>query len=497
MPSVLSPISPSDFNELVRNFGADIPLKRLFQLAMVRGCKTIVHIDGFEDEEYLAEYESLYKHLFKEYPDKADCLYFFSSEFSLADLAHISDFESSYLGCVILRPFPSQKVAKAIIAPQEDQNNPKRSFVLCQGEFKQEVLGCEMAVKGFPFIQQDSHVGTCAHAALAMVALYLATEAGAKAMSMPEIVEITSDISRRGREISAGLGIEQISEVIKAMDRSPLVYEFRIDDERARRFPPERVIYRYIESGIPIILGIPTAKSGHALTIVGHSFDPDMWWPMAEKPYYSQGSSEELYSCSTAWIDNFIVHDDNFGPYSTIQTTLLHAMAIQGFLWVVIPLPKGIYLKGEDAESYAYEMISSVLQLMPKDAIERAVDAKTAAWFNRLTEAHGNQELVLRTFLIESDELVNNYAAPNLRGFYGNMTFPKKVWLTEISTPELFCQFRLRLGEIVMDPTAMRAFGHMFLSIHLPGLAITRDTVSEAWTVFTLQDDYPTEHVIR
>lgn len=486
--------SAASLFELTDMFGSDAPIKRIFQIVLSQGCRSVLVESRYKDEIYKSEYDSFYSKLFKKYSSKTQRLHFFSAEISDKDIAKIGDFQAQYLGFCVLRPFETQKVSNAVIKPIEDQNCPKRFFILCKKDFPVEILINDkntqrLTIKGFPFTQQDGQLCCCSHAALAAVDKFLSS----KPRSVSEIAEYAALVPGIRRDVpTGGLDSVQISYVLKKMGYVPLIYQYGTDIHSP--FPPERVIYHYMESGIPIILGIPTESSGHALIILGHSFEPDMWWALAQTNYYRRRPSGGPYHCSTTWIQNFIINDDNFGPYLTIPKEFIWAKASEALL-IVVPLPPNVNIQGEDAEIYAHRMLSDKIIL--KWMKETARKDKTNSRLSQIFLQHQqNEDLVLRTCLISADEFKNNYPPAHLREFYSKIKMPEKIGVTEISIPELFCQSRLRVGEIIMDSTAGR-IGHSFLVIHLPGVIVVRDVNTERWNYFPVHADEPSGHMIR
>jgi hypothetical protein len=484
--------------ELTEEFGSDKPLKRIFQTVLSQDCKTILVEYDYEDPDYKNEYESFYKKLFKTYCDKTERLHFFACDLKQADVAKLSRFQSKYIGFCVLRPFQSQKVVNSIIKPVEDRNQPKRSFILCKKDFTVEIKVTnkntqKLRIKGFPFIQQDGQLGCCAHASLATIDHFLASDYGRAPYFVSEILEAAAQVPDIRRAVpTTGLTALQISQALKQMGYVPLIYQY--GEGIQTPFPPERVIYHYMESEIPIMLGIPTETGGHALTIIGHSFEPDVWWALAQIEYYQRRPSGGPYHCSTTWIQNFIVQDDNFGPYLTVPREFIWAKANESIL-IVVPLPKGVNIQGEDAELYAYRMLSDKLIL--KWMSETGKKERSTKWCEIFLEHLTNEDLVLRTCLLDSKRFKEHYPALHLRDFYQKLAMPDKVWVTEISIPELFCQSRLRLGEIIIDSTSSMKFAHSFISVHLPGIIVTRNVNTEKWEYYPLRGDEPFPHIMR
>jgi len=352
----------------------------------------------------------------------------------------------------------------------------------------------KLTISGFPFIQQDGQLGCCAHASLTTIDHFLAPEYGREPYFVGEILEKAAQVPDIRRAVpTTGLTALQISQALKQMGYVPLIYQYGEGIPSA--FPPERVIYHYMESQIPIMVGTRTEASGHALTLIGHSFEPDMWWALAQSEYYRRRPSGGPYHCSTTWIQNFVVQDDNFGPYLTVPREFIWAKAKEALL-IVVPLPKEVNIQGEDAELYAYRLISD--QIILKWIRDTALKEKPAnRWSEVFLEHLGNEDLVLRTCLLESERFKKKYPVAHLRDFYQGVQMPRRIWLTEVSIPELFCQARLRLGEVIVDSTASMKFGHSFISIHLPGILVTRNVNTEKLQYFPVRGDEPFRHIMR
>ena len=351
-----------------------------------------------------------------------------------------------------------------------------------------------LTVKGFPFIQQDGQLGCCAHASIATIDHFFASQYRRRPYFVSEIHKEAAQVPDIRRAVpTTGLTALQISQALKKMGYVPLIYHYGKDVQSP--FLPERVIYHYMESQIPIMLGIPTDSGGHALTIIGHSFEPEMWWALAQTDYYRRRPSGGPYHCSTTWIQNFIVQDDNFGLYLTVPKEFIWAAANEALL-IVVPLPKGVNIQGEDAELYAYRMLSEKMILEWMSEIAKK-DKATGKWSKVFLEHLANEDLVLRTCLLNSKQFRSRYPPSHLEHFYQKLDMPERIWLTEISIPELFCQSRLRLGEIIVDSTSSMKFGHSFISIHLPGIIVTRDVDTEKWSYFPIHGDGPVTHLMR
>ena len=116
---------------------------------------------------------------------------------------------------------------------------------------------------------------------------------------------------------SAGLSINNMVRALRALGTEPKLFMGQFDLQQTSQpvqwpapIRPADVIQRYIDSGIPVIIGLRPWKadqtSGHAILAIGHTLkkiDPAVSLPA--KPTKAE-------FCNT-----FIAHDDQIGPNSS------------------------------------------------------------------------------------------------------------------------------------------------------------------------------------
>ncbi|OHB61809.1 MAG: hypothetical protein A2167_05080 [Planctomycetes bacterium RBG_13_46_10] len=510
--------------DLTDKFGHDAPLKRIFQIVLAQGCSSILIEKDYDEEEWKQEHKIFYGKLFRKYSEKCDRLHFFSSNVNSNNIPSIEKLQDNYLGFCVLRPVPARRVVNSVIKPLEERNNPPKSFIICQEKFAVQIDISNgdkqtLCVTGFPFMQQDKHAGCCAHAGLIMAERFLVQRRNIENPGSDEqphlldsIRETLVKIPGVGRKLpTPGLRPIDISTVLEeSMKYSPLVYVYSKDNKPP--FALEKMLYHYLESKIPVQLLVPTECGGHSLTVIGHSFDPDVWWALAREPYYLDRPLQELCHCSTNWIEHFIVQDDNFGPYPTVPKSHIRLCEISGQSAIAVPLPLNVNIEGPTAELIATYCIANEINVQAILAARDNAQISGNTWklFLVMWSHFLRRDLVLRTFLVDSDEFKNSYVPAHLKQYYDPLKLYKKIWLTEISIPELFSQTRKRLGEILIDPTAPpppligqnllpdpQEAARALLAIHVPGFIGTRDVDVENLTTNYILDDNVYSHIIR
>jgi len=352
-----------DFHRLAEEFGSDIPLRRILFMLQMAGCHSCVVDDACSCCEYAKEYKALYSKTHRPHPDKAVRLHFFSSEMKKATKAQVKAHKKDYLGYCTLRPTQRKTVSEAVLSKElvagSSDSGSMVYFLLCQQPYEVELMGETLSVEGFPFVQKDYRIGMCAQAALRAVSLDMKRwMPEAAPMTMPEITEQASRLQTgSGRAVpSSGLEVSQMNLVLEEMGYPPVVYNFM--DVPEEQFPlehPDEIAYRYSESGFPVILAIRTRDAGHALVVVGHTFEPNMWWSLAQEPYYGPSKERRPFQTSTRWVDDFIIQDDNMGPYLLMPKEIAQTRLIAA---IIVPLPPTIHMKAEEAERYAWTLAS-------------------------------------------------------------------------------------------------------------------------------------------
>jgi hypothetical protein len=282
---------------------------------------------------------------------------------------------------------------------------------------------------------------------------------GLSTYSTTEITEVADATYPSPERVfpSEGLTVEQVGVALKRMGHETVV----VNLEKASPQATRRWLYHYIESAIPIVLGVQTRRGRHAITVIGHTLktSPLLEIPMEELKIGSRLQSLR-YHPAAEWVDGLLLHDDQRGSYriasipieETRSTSIeMHDFPVRGrmtkfrLLAAIVPLPHHVYLLGDDAEAKGAILLSLIRSL-------NLVDSRFA-----------QEGLVLRTFLLESNDFKRSLDTaerelpPLLGWLYQKRHLPKYVWLIEVSTLPLWniqpSEKRV-LGEILIDPTS-------------------------------------------
>lgn len=482
-------------------------------LAKFLNCKTVLVENDYVDYDYRDEFSHFYSSVFASYSNLCTRLHFFKDH--IASIRGLKDAQGNcdYLGYTVIRPVEVGKVGRTILRPWI--YSPDRDYHLCVPCFKSHIFGREFVTPASPFIQQDTMVMRCAQASIWIATRVLSQEHDFLPRCLPyEITDAATQYpSWIGRPMpSSGLTLELMVNSLTQLGYPPLVYSKRHFPED--KWDPVALIYKYIESQIPVVAVVPN----HAIAIIGHTFNPQL--------DVSEEAKQRRIISSEEWLDSFIIHDDALGPYRLLPVSdrakgnLMgspkeHLLPPNEWMYhttddiqdIIIPLPFKVYFPGISIDSHVKwairdrEFLSYVLR-SAKDN-----NATSVEFLSCLTDSD-QPPLVLRTYFIPSEKYkaalrkppLNDEMVSRLRDEYLSMRMPHFIWIAEITNADRLSQEREEqrsiLGEIIIDCTANR-YGLAFLTVHLPGVLISRNAYSGRWSSLLLPGDKPYHHPSR
>jgi len=501
-------LSEEHFSRIHRKINL-APLYRVFSQARRHHAKTVVIEELADSIELFEENEDL---------KKLDCWHtkhrvrkvsFFKTSFS--DTAAIDSLPpESFIGFAIWKEdfgtTPSSacaRVYEAVIPP------PNERYLHVRGEptWKCRVLGRVFEVKGYPFYQQNGVTNVCAHAAVRTLA-----------SCYPNGPDTTY------REMNVSLGLEDPDfRIIRGLDARQIETLVRkagalcnrtdyCQQPRRPEVPYQRCVYGSIESGFPAIIIFGKDDSAkkkktrgkkkaagknedylHAITVFGHTFNPDMWVPRVEAARFDLGKTTG-YIPSDFWLGSFLGHDDTLGSHYTIPRHYMRSMqparndhpsvkATEGVAHVICSQPWMTKLTSVGAEAIALGWINEIFEE------HHAVIPEP--WGRRLHKQQSNRQLVLRSIFIEKSDYITHITG--MRGWDSDKEVMdagaiKQIdadikkdcfWMIEVSLQELFPTNRRKLGEVLVDPGyrneefSREMFSQSKIAARLPGAWIS------------------------
>jgi len=274
---------------------------------------------------------------------------------------------------------------------------------------------------------------------------------------------------------STGLSLGQIAKVIDGSQgaKASIV---ECDNLTLSKFLT--ILAAIVESGHVALLVFTTGdpQTEHVVTVFGHTRNSDEWHPEAV-PTYSGGPPSTPYYPSSFWIDHFLMHDDNFGPYYAFSSRALDVDQKVRARYIVALHPVCPAVRPDYAEGVAG---ITLLNLLPSLAPLRA-----GKWFDFITQ---NQiKFVLRTILIEKSKYLDHLQSSRAHDGTAMASheiemlkgLPDWFWMVEFSLPALYTGNRSKLGEILIDGFAQpdtADLGKSLLFVRLPSLLMLKNT---------------------
>src|SRR5205085_6011842 len=145
-------------------------------------------------------------------------------------------------------------------------------------------------------------------------------------------------------------------------------------------------LHSILASGYPALIIFRTASGDeHVVTAFGYTHNPDEWRSEGVNAYLRSAPIVPYYP-STQWVDHFLVHDDNVGPYYTIDISTVMDFKVSTVIGLT---PPDVRSYPAMVEMAAAEALKSILGQVPD-----------SVWGRRLQR----YPLILRTTLRSREE---------------------------------------------------------------------------------------------
>jgi len=388
--------------------------------------------------------------------------------FFTCQIEHIPE-QKDFLGYAVIkvdyyrnRQRPRIYVYESVLAPHRPANNCEQTkspehrtnFLHSKRAYNIENCFGAFSVTGAMYAQQNGRNFVCAHVALRSVLSLL----NDNDVSYDEINQLAGNplYSRNG------LTADQIDAVLKAKG----IVVRRISSKQfpamgVSSFSP--ILYGYVESGCPSLLAF-SLRVGvwHIVPVFGHTFDADSWVPESRNGYFAGNGG---YFSSEGWLDSFLIHDDNFGPYQTLPRNYFEAEG-------------GVILWGlhTDKAALCFERIETVaLGVCWNFICNNAGQQQPNDWYNRLLHCANERKLVLRSLFTNKEHYIAHIKKNELEANYLELLqrhLPDKLWMVELSCRELFSATRAKFGEVLLTVRNLNnefAGEYIPLALRLPG----------------------------
>lgn len=296
---------------------------------------------SYVDKDYRSTYYHFYAKKGLRY--KQDCLriHFFDGDVSF-DLASLSlthgkgMLAEHYLGFVTVRPTYQYTLGRSVLAPRIRSGADGKVIV---SKHKAHVLGYDLEVSGFPWMEQHSDISVCAHAACwAILRHYSERYRKYRELLTHDVTRLAHTHDPGGLRPSRGLQLMHAESVFSAAGNFPVVNFINPaapSDER-RSFLGQ--MFAYLESGFPLFLGI---AGEHAVAAIGYKWKPEL--------------QVEAAGIKCAWdmVEALVVVDDNHIPYNSLAYSASDRQryGINDIHAFIAPLPEKIFYPADAVDA--------------------------------------------------------------------------------------------------------------------------------------------------
>jgi|GEM_PF-1247580 len=358
-------------------------------------------------------------------------------------------------------------------------------------------------ITGTFFCQQNSITSVCSHAALCMIINNMDLPFG---IITPEDINKKIKVDHKTNKFGPDKNVSFTQQEIKEVLREyKLTYEL-LDFFNNPEMEYNHFIYNYIESRCPVLLSFTTnERTGHVIPILGHTLNTDMWRPEAEAEY-SPMSRKDYFKSASAWVDHFIINDDNFGMYLCLPVDTLKRLTTPQddphfrALYAIAIIPADVTTYTREAEWASSILIIDILRWCQNQKLSFDI------WIQRLlNQIDKAKPIVKRTFLVtkkdyieslEEKDFENNYFSPDdKRALTENL--PERFWLSEISLTHLYTANKTKIMDFVYKCDSPKLKNYIeiderWIQVRLPRLLIRRGQDGKPFYVrMSVSSHYP------
>ena len=490
--------SPESWSRLAELLGGESieVVRNTIRHLRVLNVKSYVLEDPYIDQDYSADYSQFYARTFRNYERHCKRAHFFSSDISplfqrplsTGQLSRLGDLaEQSYCGFCVIRPLSAAPIGRTVLLARVGNGFNMEATVTCRADFEAHLLGTTLPVTGTSFLQQDTRVGACAQVAIWTCMRHMHARYNYRWVSVADITRFARPPSTN-EALALPNGSDSLSSdsMVRAIAEAGYQPLYLPGPDIASDILP------YVESGIPVILGLNIGgQVGHAVSVVGRVF----------------AKQESPSNRAIDYVPAFIVHDDQSGPYMRLPVDN-HASTTFSFgddtikrdspcgpvelnvrdnavLAIALMSPR-VFSTAARAEHNAWSQINGFLNALPnaREALANRNMLTNELLLDELLEANSADSIVLRTYLTSAAgyrrHLARGSASDDLKDVLLDLHLPHFTWITEISTTDSYNQpspgMRRIYGHTVLDATSTAERGNDLLVLHLPGLLITQDS---------------------
>ena len=483
------------WDSLPRVFGDGHPevVQSTIRHLRVLGVKSYVLEDPYIDRDYSSDYLEFYARTFRAHSRHCRRIHFFSEDISQLlrvplSTDRLNEFREKanaiYCGFCVIRPLPTAPVGRTVLLARMRGRQDMESTVTCRASFDANLLGVDLHVTGTAYLQQDARVGACAQVSIWVGMRHMHARHGYNWVSVADITRFATPTTQDEAEsLPAGsdfLTSERMLCAISEVGFQPLCFR------ASSSSPIADAILPYVESGIPVILGLNIGDEvGHAVTVIGRIFAKQV----------------SPTTAAVSYVAAFVVHDDQGGPYMLLPVEDPRAtphlfdedvvqrnatkLNMSQATFAVALVSTRVFSTAKAAEESTRDRIEKTLGNMPeirRMLLDRELPVNERL-LDELQSAYSEDRIVLRTYLTSASayrrHITDGTACDSLKDTLLGLHLPHFTWITEISTIDSYnnvsAGMRRMYGHTIIDATSTGKDRDAILMLHLPGLVFTND----------------------
>lgn len=222
------------------------------------------------------------------------------------------ELNTNFLGYLVIRPTINALFGRSIISPKAFEIN---HFQICSCKTDSLIYGVKLSVEGFPHSSQDGETIKYAETTIWVLMEYFGNKYADYKPALPAKIHSALERFSYQRQLpSNGLTMDQISFALKEFGFGTSIYARGAYGDELHN-----IIDSYVESGIPVIVGLQSNDIGHVIIAVGKKLDGDIDWDKVDKSKIELDGKNIIYYETTNVPAKYIVQDDNHSPYRQIE----------------------------------------------------------------------------------------------------------------------------------------------------------------------------------
>ena len=273
----------------------DKAVKILLDLLLDKQFTAVVE-ENYVDRIYRDSYYTYYSKKHQDYSRHCKRVLIFDGKLKDSFLnTPTTELQEKFKGCFIIRPLAVGKIGRSLLDPFYFKSN-LRGCHLRKTHYEITSFGKQLTISAFPFSMQDGETTTCAEVIILNILDYYSHRYPEYHFVLPnDIYQISQKLSYQRLIPSIGLQYELISKVFSETGFSPVIFNDKTNGIKDLK----HIMYYYIESGIPVVIGLKTERGQkHVVIGIGHGKSNKKL--LYHNKYVFQNEESVVYVANTA-----------------------------------------------------------------------------------------------------------------------------------------------------------------------------------------------------